>query len=83
MTVFALHYPAEYLGDTVESLVIAHRTGCRITQIPVAMRPRTTGQPSHSPVRAAIYLGRAIVALGLALVRPWPTSLELPPPEHT
>jgi glycosyltransferase involved in cell wall biosynthesis len=82
MTVFATHYPAEYLGDTVESLVIAHRTGCRISQVPVSMRPRTTGQPSQSPVRAALYLGRAVVALGLALVRPWPTGLELPPPEQ-
>jgi len=82
MAVFAMHYPAEYLGDTVESLVIAHRTGCRVAQVPVAMRPRTTGQPSQSPFRAAIYLGRAVVALGLALVRPWPTGLELPPPEQ-
>lgn len=82
MEVFAMHYPAEYLGDTVESLVIAHRTGCRVTQVPVAMRPRTTGQPSHSPLRAALYLVRAVVALGLALVRPWPTQLELPPPEQ-
>ncbi|MBB3040557.1 glycosyltransferase family 2 protein [Nocardioides soli] len=82
MTVFAVHYPAEYLGDTVESLVIAHRTGCRITQVPVAMRPRAAGQPSQSPLRAALYLGRAVVALCLALVRPWPTGLELPPPEQ-
>lgn len=80
MTVFAVHYPAEYLGDTVESLVIAHRTGCRITQVPVAMRPRAAGQPSQSPARAALYLGRAVVALCLALVRPWPTGLEAPPP---
>ncbi len=39
MTVFAEHYPAEYLGDTVESLVIATRVGCRIGQVPVDMRP--------------------------------------------
>jgi len=83
MGVFAVHYPAEYLGDTVESLVIAHRTGCRVVQVPVAMRPRTTGQPSQSPAKAALYLVRAVIALGLALVRPWPTQLELPPPEKS
>lgn len=74
--VFAAHYPAEYLGDTVESLVIAVRTGCRVTQEPVDMRVRAAGQASQSPVRAAIYLLRAIVALGLALVRRWPAHFD-------
>jgi glycosyltransferase involved in cell wall biosynthesis len=73
--VFAAHYPAEYLGDTVESLVIALRTGCTIRQVPVQMRPRTAGTASASPVRAAIYLFRAVVALTLALVRRWPTQV--------
>lgn len=74
--VFADHYPAEYLGDTVESLVIAMRVGCTVTQRPVHMRPRTVGTASQSPVRAAVYLVRAVVALGLALVRRWPASTE-------
>lgn len=74
--VFAMHYPAEYLGDTVESLVIALRTGCRVVQEPVIMRVRQGGQASQSPVRAAIYLLRAFVALFLALVRRWPARLE-------
>jgi glycosyltransferase involved in cell wall biosynthesis len=76
MAVFAAHYPAEYLGDTVESLVIAVRTGCKVTQEPVDMRRRTTGQASASPIRAAIYLGRAVVALGLAMVRHWPAGFD-------
>jgi glycosyltransferase involved in cell wall biosynthesis len=78
MTIFAAHYPAEYLGDTVESLVIALRTGCTVSQVPVVMRRRAGGMPSQSPLRAAIYLARAIVALGLALIRRWPTTLETP-----
>jgi glycosyltransferase involved in cell wall biosynthesis len=69
---FARHYPSEYLGDTVESLVIASRAGLRITQVPVTMRPRTTGAPSHKPWKAGIYLMRACLALLLALVRRWP-----------
>ena len=40
---FARSYPAEYLGDTVESLVIATRLGCTIDQVPVDMRPRWAG----------------------------------------
>ncbi len=78
---FATHYPAEYLGDTVESLVIAIRVGLTVQQEPVSMRPRTVGDASQSTTRAAVYLARAGVALLLALVRKWPTALENPP-EH-
>lgn len=74
--VFADHYPAEYLGDTVESLVIALRVGCTVSQTPVHMRPRTIGTASQSPLRAATYLVRAVAALGLALVRRWPAATE-------
>ena len=74
--VFADHYPAEYLGDTVESLVIALKVGCTVSQRPVHMRPRTVGTASQSPLRAATYLVRAVVALGLALVRRWPAATE-------
>ncbi|WP_438855331.1 glycosyltransferase family 2 protein [Agromyces sp. M3QZ16-3] len=70
IALFAEHFPAEYLGDTVEALVIAARAGLRIRQVPVAMRPRQGGAPSHRPLKAAVYLIRAFVALGFALVRP-------------
>lgn len=79
--VFADHYPAEYLGDTVESLVIAIRTGCTVRQLPVEMRPRTIGQASQTPLKAAVYLLRAVAALGLALVRRWPATTETLEPE--
>ena len=74
---FAEHYPAEYLGDTVESLVIAARAKCVIVQIPVAMRPRSGGVPSHHPIKAAAYLGRACLALVFALMRPPVTLAEI------
>lgn len=67
--VCAAWYPVEYLGDTVEVLVHVIRTGYRVRQVPVAMRPRSGGTPSHSPVKAMIYLGRAMLILLLALVR--------------
>jgi hypothetical protein len=64
----------EYLGDTVESLVIALRAGCTVTQVPVSMQPRRAGAPSQSPFRAAVYLARAVVALSLSLVRHIPVT---------
>jgi glycosyltransferase involved in cell wall biosynthesis len=69
IAMFAAWYPAEYLGDTVETLVYATRRGCCIRQVPVAMRPRLAGIPSHSPARAMVYLGRAFAVLTLALIR--------------
>ncbi|GLZ40637.1 glycosyltransferase family 2 protein [Actinokineospora sp. NBRC 105648] len=70
---FAQYYPAEYLGDTVESLVLAIRGGLVVKQVPVEMRVRSGGQPSQTPIRAAVYLVRAGLALLLALVRRRPS----------
>jgi glycosyltransferase involved in cell wall biosynthesis len=67
---FAGHFPAEYLGDTIEALVIACRAGCVVTQIPVSMRERMAGTPSHNPLKAAAYLSRAIFAFIFAIMRP-------------
>ena len=67
---FADEYPAEYLGDTVESLVIACRAGLTVRQVGVEMRPRAGGVPSHNPAKAALFLGRAMLALLIALSRP-------------
>jgi glycosyltransferase involved in cell wall biosynthesis len=66
---FAVDYPAEYLGDTVEALVIAARAGLRVTQVPVEMRPRTTGAPSQNWVKSMVYLARVFLALGMSRVR--------------
>ncbi|MEV1288916.1 glycosyltransferase family 2 protein [Micromonospora sp. NPDC049679] len=85
---FARAYPVEYLGDTVETLVHVSRIGLRVVQLPVAMRPRMAGTPSQSMGKATFYLARAMMVLGLALVRrytvvaergvPAPTALETP-----
>jgi glycosyltransferase involved in cell wall biosynthesis len=63
------HYPAEYLGDTIDSLVVAIRSGCTVTQVGVSMRERQGGTPSHDPLKAAMYLGRSGMALLFALTR--------------
>ncbi len=67
ISLFADHYPAEYLGDTVESLVMAARAGLVVREVPVRMRPRQGGEASHSPIRATLHLGRAMLALYVAL----------------
>ena len=67
LDLFARNYPAEYLGDTVEALVLAARAGLTVSQVPVEMRNRYGGEPSHSPVKSAVYLGRAFLALIIGL----------------
>jgi glycosyltransferase involved in cell wall biosynthesis len=73
VALFARYYPREYLGDTVESLVVAHQAGLRVREVGVLMRPRNGGRPSQSPLRATAYLARALLVLLLALVRSHPS----------
>ncbi|WP_051816407.1 glycosyltransferase family 2 protein [Kitasatospora sp. NRRL B-11411] len=73
---FAQWYPVEYLGDTIESMVGAARCGFVVRQVPVAMRERTTGTPSASPIKATVYLGRAGLVLLLAMIRRMPKHLK-------
>lgn len=70
LEIWAFNYPAEYLGDTIEALVIAARSGLTVRQVPVAMRRRAGGVASHNPWKSTVYLGRAVLALGFALMRP-------------
>lgn len=66
---YVRHFPAEYLGDTIDSLVVALRSGLTASQVAVEMRPRQAGTPSHSPWKAAIYLLKSMFALFVALTR--------------
>lgn len=66
---YVRYYPAEYLGDTLDSLVAALHAGLVVTQVPVAMRPRAQGRPSQGAIGAAVYLTRSVFALGLAMLR--------------
>ena len=77
IALFAEHYPAEYLGDTIEALVIAARANCKVAQVSVVMRERRGGVPSHSPLKSAVYLFRAVLALAMALVRRYPRRIPV------
>jgi glycosyltransferase involved in cell wall biosynthesis len=76
LRIFARTYPADYLSDTVESLVIASRAGASVSQVAVAMRPRYAGRSSQSAWRATAYLFRVLVTLALAIIRRRPTPAE-------
>ncbi len=70
IALFATELPAEYLGDTVESLVIASRNHLTITQVPVTMMQRQGGSASQNSFRSVVYVGRAILAVLVALAHP-------------
>lgn len=69
---FAEHYPTEYLGDTVESLVIAHRAGLRVAEVPVRMCARVSGSASQGTASSIRYLARVLASTYLARIRSWP-----------
>ena len=69
IVLFAETYPAEYLGDTVGSLSIAIRDGLVIEERPVTMFYRRIGRPSKSALWSTLYLGRAVLALSVQLIK--------------
>lgn len=62
LSLFSAHYPAEYLGDTVEALLIASRHDLRVRQVGVTMRRRQGGIPSQSGRKAFLQLLRLVPA---------------------
>lgn len=66
---FSVDYPAEYLGDTIGALTIAARRRLKIIQVPVEMRPRAGGEPSHGALKSTRFLLRAWFALAIALTQ--------------
>ncbi|MEO8527466.1 MAG: glycosyltransferase family 2 protein [Pseudolysinimonas sp.] len=76
LAVFAEHYPVEWLGDTVESIVLATRQGLTVAEIPVGMNERAGGVPSQSVFRSIGYTGRIMFILVLASFRSVPPRLR-------
>lgn len=76
LAVFSEHYPVEWLGDTVESIVLAARQGLTVSEIPVRMNERAGGVPSQSVLRATLYTGRILLILGLASIRSVPPQIR-------
>jgi glycosyltransferase involved in cell wall biosynthesis len=63
-------YPHDY--PEPESLVLLHRAGLRLHEIPVTMKPRTDGRSSITALRSVYYMVKVILAILVSLLRPAP-----------
>lgn len=70
IALFAREYPTEYLGDTVEALLIAARAQLTIVQVPTVMRQRLGGVPSHSALSSALLLARTVPSFVFSRSKP-------------
>lgn len=62
---FARDYPVEYLGDTVEAMVLAGRQGRHIEECPIEMSERAGGVRSAGTVASIWYVLRVLLAIEL------------------
>jgi glycosyltransferase involved in cell wall biosynthesis len=58
---FAAHYPPDY--PEVEALILAHRVGLRIAEVPVSMEQRSTGESSITPLKSGYYMVKVSLAV--------------------
>jgi hypothetical protein len=65
-------YPHDY--PEPEAIVVLHRAGLHIREIPVTMAPRQGGQSSITPVRSAYYMVKVILAILIGLLRRAPVA---------
>ena len=63
-------YPHDY--PEPESIVMLHRAGLHLCEIPVTMQPRMGGQSSITPIHSAYYMVKVILAILVGLLRPAP-----------
>ena len=54
IAVFAAYYPHDY--PEPEAIVVARRLGCSVTEVPVVMRPRSSGSSSIALLRPLHYM---------------------------
>ena len=60
---FATHYPSEYLGDTVESLVILSKARLIAKEVPVVMHSRQGGSPSNKKMKSVLHVFRTALMI--------------------
>lgn len=64
---FAHTYPDDY--PEVEALVLLHKVGLRMAEVPVAMRERTGGRSSITPIRSLYYMTKVLMAIFIDLMK--------------
>ena len=64
---FSRSYPEDY--PEVEALVLVHRVGLRIAEVPVNMRERTGGRTSITAMRSAYYMVKVLLAVFVDLLK--------------
>lgn len=67
---FAQVYPHDY--PEPESIVLLHRAGLRLRELPVTMQPRLAGRSSITTLRSGYYMVKVILAILIGLLRPAP-----------
>ncbi|HEX9019702.1 MAG TPA: glycosyltransferase family 2 protein [Nitrospirota bacterium] len=64
---FACAYPDDY--PEVESLVLLHKRKMRMAEVAVAMRERTGGKSSITPLRSLYYMIKVLLAIFIDLMK--------------
>ncbi|MFU8857396.1 MAG: glycosyltransferase family 2 protein [Deferrisomatales bacterium] len=65
---FAGSYPDDY--PEPESLVLLHRLGFRVTEVPVAMRERQGGASTITTLRGVYYMVKVVLAICVDMMKP-------------
>jgi glycosyltransferase involved in cell wall biosynthesis len=64
---FAHTYPDDY--PEVEALVLLHKAGLRMAEVPITMRERTGGKSSITPIRSIYYMTKVLMAIFIDLMK--------------
>jgi glycosyltransferase involved in cell wall biosynthesis len=63
----AVDYPFDY--SEVEAIVILHRAGFDVQELPVTMQQRATGRSSFTALRAFFYVFKGLLSISLEILR--------------
>ena len=64
---FSRHYPDDY--PEVEALVLLHKNGFSIMEVPVKMSERSGGRSSITPVKSVYYMFKVFLAILVDLIK--------------